>query len=223
MALVLACRELWPTFVHHSEDQKLYDEKYRPFYGSLRPIFWDMTSLPMCQPSDAELQRLTYSSYYGMNCAKGAIGLQLCGWIVTWNLWTGCVSDTRYQEHSGIFQAQQKFAMADRIDGGVEDHLPFTNVFDKGYRNRLAAWRNGKQLTLQPEFAKSDSKFGRNKTLTSAKIAADRAANERAVRLAKMSGYVKRGVTERTVFERVDNAWLAWGFQVNFMYNDEVL
>ena len=131
------------------------------------------------------------------------------------------MSDTKYQESSGIFEAQDSFAKGDLV-GDKKEHLPFTNIFDKGYRNRLAAWRNGKQLTLQPEFAKSDSKFGRNKTMNSAKVAADRAANEQAVRLAKMSGYLKRGVTERGSFERFDNVWLTWGFQVNFMY-EEVL
>ena len=93
-------------------------------------------------------------------------------------------------------------------------------MFDKGYRNRLAAWRTGKQLTLQPEFARSDQKFGRNATLTSARIAADRSGNERAVRLTKLSDYIKRGLSKRQEFKRLDDAWLVWGFQVNFMYRE---
>ena len=56
---------------------------------------------------------------------------------------------------------------------------------------------------LQPEFAKSDTKFGRNKTLTSAKLAANRAGNERAVRLTKMSKYVRRGLSQRQSFDRL--------------------
>ena len=134
-------------------------------------------------------------------------------------LFTGCVSDTKYQEDSGIFQMQREFAEVDEVDG---ENLPFTNVFDKGYRNRLAAWQHGKQLTLQPEFARSDRKFGRNRTLTSARIAADRAGNERAVRLTKMSGYVGRGLENRQAFARLADAWLAWGFQINFMYDEVV-
>ena len=122
-----------------------------------------MTNVPIPQPSDAELQRLTYSQYYGMNCFKGAIGLQQCGWIVTHDLWVGCVSDTKYQEESGIFAAQEHFAQNDLVDERV---LPFINVFDKGYRNRLAAWRSDEQLTLQPEFARSDRKFGRDAALS---------------------------------------------------------
>ena len=92
------------------------------------------------------------------------------------------------------------------------------NVFDKGYRIRLAAWRNGHQLTLQPDFAKSDRKFRRKETLSSAQVAADRSGNERAVRLSKISGYLKRGLSNNQSLERFDQAWLAWGFQINFMF-----
>ncbi len=172
-----------------------------------------MTNIKIPKPTEANLQRLTYSSYYGMNCFKGGIGLQQCGWILTHDVWVGCASDTKYQE--GICEAQDEFAKADKVEN---DHLSFTNVLDKGYRTRLAAWRNGKQHTLQPEFAKSDSKFGRNKTLTSAKIAVHRAANERAVRLTEMSGYLNQGLSRRQSFRRVGDAWLAWGIIINFMY-----
>jgi hypothetical protein len=82
----------------------------------------------------------------------------------------------------------------------------------------LAAWRNGHQLTLQPDFAKSDRKFQRKETLSSAQVAADRSGNERAVRLSKMSGYLKRGLSNNQSLERFDQAWLAWGFQINFMF-----
>ena len=129
----------------------------------------------------------------------------------------GCVSDTKYMDESGFLEAQEEFVKTDVLDGKV---LPFTNVWDKGFRSRLAAWRKGKQHALQPEFAKSDSKFGRNKTLTSAKIAADRAGNERAVRLTKMSGYIKRGLARRQKFRHLGDAWLGWGFMINFMYGE---
>ena len=83
---------------------------------------------------------------------KGAIGLQTCGWIRVHDLWTGSVSDTSYQEKSGIFQMQAAFANADDVNG--KTRIPFTNIFDKGCRNGLAAWRARKQLTMQPHFAK---------------------------------------------------------------------
>ena len=166
MQLVKLCMNRWEKFATQEEDKAMCNPKYKMSYEGHRVIFWDMTNLEIPKASDAELQRLTYSSYYGMNCFKGGIGLQLCGWVTTHDLWVGCVSDTKYQEESGIFMAQKEYAEADVVDGKI---LPFTNVFDKGYRNRLAAWRTGKQLTLQPEFAQSDRKFGRNATLTSAK------------------------------------------------------
>ena len=95
------------------------------------------------------------ASYYSCNCFKGGIGLQLGGWIHTHDLWTGCVRDTAYQGESDIFEIQKAFCELDRVNGNV---VPFTNVFDKGYRNRLQAWLVGNQLTLQPVFAKSDEK-----------------------------------------------------------------
>ena len=41
----------------------------------------------------------------------------------------------------------------------------------------------------------SDGKFSTGEVLRSASIAADRSGNERAVRVTKMSAYVKRGTT----------------------------
>ena len=95
-----------------------------------------MTNLHIPQPSCAEFQRLTFTKYYGENCFKGGIGLQQCGWIVLYDLWVGCVSDTKYQEESGLFGDQKEFVTTDLVD---DRNLPFTNIFDKGYCNRLAA------------------------------------------------------------------------------------
>ena len=153
-----------------------------------------------------------------MNCFKGGIALQTCGWIRTHNLWTGCVSDTTYQEKSGIFELQKKFGEKDLIGAEKNTYKAFTNIFDKGYRNRLVAWLIGRQITLQPTFAKSDRTFCRNETLSSAIIAADRSGNERAVRLAKMAGYLHRGLDNTQSMERMNQVWLCWGLQINFMY-----
>ena len=57
--------------------------------------------------------------------------------------------------------------------------LPFTNVNDKGYRTKMVAWRTGKQLVLQPEWAESDQRFRRDQTLLSASVAADRGGRMR--------------------------------------------
>ena len=151
-----------------------------------------------------------------MNCAKGGVFLQLCGWLGVEKLWVGATSDSHYQIHNKIFEKQRDFAAKDLYKG---KHIPFTNVFDKGYRLTLEAHRAGEQECIQPIFAKSDRRFARDETVVSASVAADRSGNERAVNMAKKSGYIKRGLTPAGSPERLNNAWLAWSFQVNFMYN----
>ena len=71
------------------------------------------------------------------------------------------------------------------------------NILDKGYRNRVTAWKEGEQLTFQPSFASSDRKFRRQEKLSSAVIASDQSSNERAVWLTKMAGYLNRGLHRR--------------------------
>ena len=92
------------------------------------------------------------------------------------------------------------------------------NIFDKGYCVNLPAWRAGRQQVSQPTFAKSDKKFTGRQTIQSADIATDRSGNERAVYRCKLSGYIKRGMPKRGLPWLMDNAWLAWSFQTNFMY-----
>ena len=79
-------------------------------------------------------------------------------------------------------------------------------------------YRLGKQLTIQPDFAKADRHFKGKETLTSAAIATDRSGNERAVRLSKQSGYINRGIPSAGSPLRMDNAWMSWSFQCNFMF-----
>jgi hypothetical protein len=82
---------------------------------------------------------------------------------------------------------------------------PNAHIFDKGYRNRLIAWQTVEQITLQPAFAKSDEQFiNRNNTLSSVIVASDK-SNERAVRMAKMSAYVKDSLSNHQSLERMHN------------------
>ena len=81
----------------------------------------------------------------------------------------------------------------------------------------MAAWRNG-QFVLQPNFAPSDRKFSTKETLRGASIAADRSGNERAVRVSKLSAYVKRGTKLHKNVDRLCDVWLAWSWQANFMF-----
>ena len=78
-------------------------------------------------------------------------------------------------------------AFVERFDKGI----PFTNIVDKGYRCIMAAWRVGKQLFLQPAFARSDRKFNTREVNRSSTVASDRSGNERAINVAKRAGVLK--------------------------------
>ena len=180
---------------------------------------WDMTSIPAFAFSDADLNRFTYSVYYAMNCFKGGIFIQLCGWMGTAHLWVGAVSDTDYNKRAGYMEEQEQFAEEDLVlINGVLMLLAFMNIYGKGYRAKAVAHRAGKQLVLQPAFAESDKHFNRNQTLLSASVATDRGGNERAVNVSKRSWYVKRGFQPNSDPKQMNNAWLTWSFQSNFMY-----
>ena len=133
----------------------------------------------------------------------------------TWELWGGAISDTDYVPRTGILDAQKEFV--EKADLGNKD-VVFTNITDKGYRCRMAAWRTGKQLLLQPFFAKADRKFSSKEVLASARIASHRSGNERAVKVAKRSGKIARGALGPENLANLDDLWLCWVFQANFMY-----
>ena len=214
--LVLCCRSSWPVYVSYEEDKTLRKEKWNEKYDKKRIIMWDDTNIPFCfKPGTAKKQRLTYSSYYSMNCAKGGVFLQLCGWMGVGELWCGAISDSTYIEKEKILEKQRDFAMNDLVE---DQHIPGSNMLDKGYRIVRLAWSIGKQLCIQPPFASSDRKFTSDEMLVAASVAADRSGNERAVKLAKKSGLLKRGLKPRASPIRLNNAWMSWSFQVNFMY-----
>ena len=98
---------------------------------------WDDTNFNLqFKPSSADTQRTTYSAYYGGNICKGGVFLHLCGWIDVEHLQAGDISDSHYQEHSGIFKEQELFAICDLVDVKV---LHFLSIFDKGYHVDLMA------------------------------------------------------------------------------------
>lgn len=216
LKLVNLCRDRWPRYASYLEDFSLMKEKWATKYNEIRAIMWDDTNVNFAfKPSGAEAQKNSFSAYYGGNCAKGGVFLQLCGWMGVEHLWAGRTSDSHYQEKTNIFGKQHLFALNDRING---KHIPFTNILDKGYRVNLAAWRAGKQQVLQPTFARSDRKFTGRETIISADIAADRSGNERAVNRSKESGFIKRGLLQNSSPVLMDDVWLAWSFQTNFMF-----
>ena len=210
------CREQWPLYVSYKEDHSLTKQKWRDKFEGKRVVMWDDTNVDLTfQPSGADEQRLTYSLYYGGNCAKGGVFIQLCGWLGVESLWVGATSDSHYQEKTDIFKRQDIFAQSDRINGKV---IPFTNILDKGYRVNLPAWRAGRQEVLQPVFVMSDRKFNSRDTIHTADVATTRSGNERGVNQSKRSGFIQRGIRQNSNAAVMDDVWLTWAFQSNFMY-----
>ena len=212
--MVLASRLRWPMFASYEEDFALRDKRWNGKYAGKRPIMWDDTNVGAPDPQDAETNRHWFSYYYDSCVAKGAVFLQLCGWMGTWELWAGCISDSDYQVRAGVLVALEQFVK----ECSLHSDIPFTLILDKGYRIVLAAWRAGRQLTLQPDFAKSDRRFTSREVLRSAAVASDRSGNERAVNVAKRAGRISRGLQPHQQPRIIADSWSAWGFQANFMY-----
>ena len=131
------------------------------------------------------------------------------------DIWTGAVSDSDYNRREGYLEKQQEFQQTDLVEMRV---VPFLNIYDKGYRAKMAAWKNGRQKVLQPDWAKSDRRFGRLETVTSASVASDRGGNERSVNVSKRAGFISRGFSPNMCPDRFNEAWRTWAFQSNFMF-----
>jgi hypothetical protein len=174
----------------------------------------DNTDVPLIDPSAAELNTIAlYSDYYAECCGKGGVALQLLGWIRTLELATGGISDTNYIDLVGVLPEQQAFSEWD--DDTIEN---FLNIFNKGYRCTVAA-KNYGQKCIQPTFAGS-GQFKREEVLHSGGVAVVRSANERAVNTVKKSWAIRRGGQYGMQDTHIiADLWLAWGFQVHFMYN----
>jgi hypothetical protein len=153
-----------------------------------------MTNIPGYSFSNQDYQQFTYSEYYGENCFKGGMSVQLNGWIWDGSLWPGRVSDSDYNRQEGYLQWQLEFHNVDpvEIDGNLVV-LPFLNIYDKGYQARMAAQKSGKQGVLQPTFAASDQGFSGEETKILVSIASDRGGNERAVNVCKRLAYISQG------------------------------
>ena len=81
LAMVIKVRQAWPKFVSIDEDESLRKSHWNEKMSGkrIRMIMHDMTDVPIDQPGDSELNRATFSKYYGGNCGKGGIFTQLCG------------------------------------------------------------------------------------------------------------------------------------------------
>mmetsp|Transcript_20164 Transcript_20164/g.23365 ORF Transcript_20164/g.23365 Transcript_20164/m.23365 type:complete len:80 (-) Transcript_20164:316-555(-) len=77
-------RKTWPRYASLAEDEKFRKEHWNDLLndcnGRARIIMHGMSNLlPIDQLSDTELNCVTYSGYYGGNCAKGGVFTQICG------------------------------------------------------------------------------------------------------------------------------------------------
>ena len=110
---------------------------------------------------------------------------------------------------------QQKVFQEHCVDDGLIRHT--MQIFDKGCRLSLEVEKLD-QLCLQPHFAKSDSQFSRHELLSSGAVAYLRSGNERNVKVMKRSRIIQQCMPSAIFnLERLDDIWMAWGFQVNFM------
>jgi hypothetical protein len=71
---------------------------------------------------------------------------------------------------------------------------------------------------LQPDWAKSDEKFGPTQTIASASMASDRGGNERSVNVSKRAGFISRGFRQNMCPVNFNLSWRTWAFQSNFMF-----
>ena len=200
----------------HMKKTKISVSRHGIKNPNTRIIFWDGTNVDLkYKPSAAHVENLTYSSYYGGNVAKGGVELQKCGWLLNRELWTAA-SDTFYQSECGVFEDQEHFQNTDLVNSG--EVIPFLNILDKGYRVTAHAFRSGKQLVQQPHFTHAMRDFSTKETLGTAEVASNRSGNERGVNRMKTSKYISNGIEKGGSFIRMNKVWLAYGFQVNFMY-----
>ena len=118
MTQVLICRKSWPKYARHEEDCKMRKDKWNGKYDGMRVVMWDDTNVNFdFKPSGAYEQRVTYSSYYAGNCAKGGVFVQLGGWLGVEELWVGATSDTHYQEETAIFKTKNSMLILIELTG----------------------------------------------------------------------------------------------------------
>jgi DDE superfamily endonuclease len=218
LAAVMVAKYRWPMFATFEEDEMLRDDKWNATYNGKRIVMWDNTDIPLPTPSSSNLQRNTFSDYYNGNVGKGSVFVQLCGWMGTHELWEGAVTDTDYFARSGILKLQQDFLKLYDPEHDNDDHN-WIIILDRGYKVVGECFAHGKQKVLQPTFTRiAKPKFSAMDTQLTAAVAHDRGGNERAVKIAKISNFVAEGYKSTVTVDQLCDAWIAWGYQVNFMY-----
>ena len=82
----------------------------------------------------------------------------------------------------------------------------------------MAAWQQG-QFLLQQFFARADMRFNTIEVIVTAAIATDRSGNKRELNVCKRSNLIQRGLQHSQKTASLADAWLAWSFQANFMFD----
>ena len=85
-------------------------------------------------------------------------------------------SDTEYNKKSGYLQKQREFQEKDLVfgeEGSIGKLVMWLILYDRGYRAKMAAWLEGKQLVLQPPASKSEARFRDRTTIYATSIAHD--------------------------------------------------
>jgi hypothetical protein len=219
LKLALESRDRWPMYSTLEECETLRDGKWAALLGrgEYRIVMHDNTNIgALPKPSASELNAATWSQYYASNTCKGGVAIQDDGWIRSFEPYVGAIGDSQYVDETKILSLQQKFSEED-----PSSSIPFTNIFDKGYRLTLKCMETGGQLVWQPMFARSDQRYGSSGVNLSAVVASTRSGNERAVKMMKHLWFLKRGYTNAQHFDLslLADVWLAWGFLVNFKYS----
>lgn len=219
LRMILKCRHAFGMYATVEEDLLLRkDDTWQAIFPKTerhRVYFHDSTNIPLQDPSDPDLYRSLRNEYYGMCCGKGGVAIQQCGWIRTFPLMTGAMGDSEYIVKARVLEKQKRFSMND-----LSSPQGAINVMDKGYRTTLMAQAMG-QTNMQPAFSVTDQKFNARETLYSAAIAALRSGNERAVHSVKQSWLLTKNaaaISKNPDLKYLSDVWLAFGFQVNFMY-----
>jgi len=126
---------------------------------------------------------------------------------------TGHCDDDQQIRFTKILELQKLFAEND--PSSLE---AFLNIFDKGYHMLLESKRQG-QRCIQPD--KVDSLSSGESVLRTACVAVTRSGNERGVKRSKLSWFVNIGMKLKLCdVDLLCDAWEAWTFRVNFMYED---
>ena len=122
-------------------------DKWNAKYDGMRSVFWDTTKIQGHVFLDPDVDHITYIKYYAENSVRDSICNQPCKWIRTAWLYNGAVSDTEYNKRASYLQDQVEFQCKDLISGHT---VPFTDIYDKGYRAKLSAWWTRQQCVLRP-------------------------------------------------------------------------